>query len=184
MIENKQFCIQRSEFSDPRSLSETIAKTCGPHVLRWYIAQATESELVVEATVFDEGLTHLYDPSERRHYPGKHVVLNVVPTGVGCNLGGYAGDAAPSTNLLALTADYLITNPNAVNASDFIGEKLCGSRRCHPGFEEGHLSGEHFQTPQDFSVRRRCPRSETQIPDRRSGDDYPGTLANGFSTSP
>src|SRR5262249_46167762 len=34
--------------------------------------------------------------------------------------GGYAGDAAPATSLLASTADYLITNPNAVNASDFI----------------------------------------------------------------
>jgi hypothetical protein len=39
---------------------------------------------------------------------------------VGCDIGGYAADAAPATNLLASCADYLITNPNAVNASNFI----------------------------------------------------------------
>lgn len=34
--------------------------------------------------------------------------------------GGYAADAAPATALLASCVDYLITNPNAVNASNFI----------------------------------------------------------------
>ncbi|NEP50815.1 MAG: DUF3326 domain-containing protein [Moorea sp. SIO3C2] len=35
-------------------------------------------------------------------------------------MGGYAGDATPTANLLASTVDYLITNPNTVNASNFI----------------------------------------------------------------
>jgi hypothetical protein len=45
-------------------------------------------------------------------------VVNVVPTGVRCEFGGYAGDACPATNLLASAADVLITHPNAVNASE------------------------------------------------------------------
>ena len=57
---------------------------------------------------------------EEQYYPGKSVVLNIVPTGIGCSIGGYAGDATPAANLLACTADYLITNPNTVNASNFI----------------------------------------------------------------
>ena len=48
------------------------------------------------------------------------MVLSVIPTGMGCDIGGYAADAAPATTLLASCTDYLITNPNAVNASDFI----------------------------------------------------------------
>lgn len=46
------------------------------------------------------------------------VAVNILPTGVRAEIGGFAGDATPSTNLLAQACDYLITNPNAVTASD------------------------------------------------------------------
>jgi hypothetical protein len=121
MIENRQFHIKRREFPDARSLPEVIADACGPNVLRWYIARANAHEVVVEATLFDEKPARPDEPGDRPRYPGKHVVLSVVPTGVGCDIGGYAGDASPVTNLLAQATDYLITNPNAVNASDFVG---------------------------------------------------------------
>ncbi|MCH8149929.1 MAG: DUF3326 domain-containing protein [Planctomycetes bacterium] len=45
-------------------------------------------------------------------------VVLLVPTGIGAEIGGHAGDAAPVTRLLAKTCDTLITHPNAVNASD------------------------------------------------------------------
>jgi hypothetical protein len=35
-----------------------------------------------------------------------------------CEFGGFAGDACPATNLLASTVDFLVTHPNAVNASE------------------------------------------------------------------
>ena len=43
-----------------------------------------------------------------------------MPTGIGCSIGGYAADATPANNVLAAVTDYLITNPNTVNASNFI----------------------------------------------------------------
>lgn len=46
------------------------------------------------------------------------VAVSIVPTGVRAEIGGFAGDATPSTNLLAAACDYVITNPNAVTASD------------------------------------------------------------------
>lgn len=46
------------------------------------------------------------------------VVVSIIPTGVRAEIGGFAGDATPSTNLLATACDYLVTNPNAVTASD------------------------------------------------------------------
>lgn len=44
----------------------------------------------------------------------------LVPTGIGAEIGGHAGDAAPTARLLAEVCDTLITHPNVVNASDII----------------------------------------------------------------
>ena len=44
----------------------------------------------------------------------------LVPTGVGAEIGGHAGDAMPVAALLAAVCDTLITHPNVVNASDII----------------------------------------------------------------
>lgn len=44
--------------------------------------------------------------------------LLIVPTGIGAEIGGHAGDAMPVTQLLAETCDTLVTHPNVVNASD------------------------------------------------------------------
>ena len=42
----------------------------------------------------------------------------IVPTGIGCSIGGHAGDATPSFKLIASVSDIAITHPNVVNASD------------------------------------------------------------------
>ncbi len=42
----------------------------------------------------------------------------IIPTGIGCEIGGHAGDANPAVKLIASVCDKLIVNPNAVNASD------------------------------------------------------------------
>jgi hypothetical protein len=44
----------------------------------------------------------------------------VIPTGIGAEIGGHAGDAMPVAKLLASVCDTLITHPNVVNASDLI----------------------------------------------------------------
>ncbi|MFQ5914143.1 MAG: DUF3326 domain-containing protein [Nitrospinota bacterium] len=42
----------------------------------------------------------------------------LVPTGIGAEIGGHAGDAMPAARLLAEICDTLVTHPNVVNASD------------------------------------------------------------------
>lgn len=42
----------------------------------------------------------------------------IVPTGIGAEIGGHAGDATPVVRMLAGICDNLITHPNSVNASD------------------------------------------------------------------
>jgi hypothetical protein len=41
----------------------------------------------------------------------------VIPTGVGCAVGGYAGDGLPAARLLAAASGCLITHPNVLNAA-------------------------------------------------------------------
>ncbi len=44
--------------------------------------------------------------------------VHLVPTGIGAEIGGHAGDATPAARLLASVCDQFITHPNVVNASD------------------------------------------------------------------
>lgn len=48
----------------------------------------------------------------------KFNVVMMIPTGIGAELGGHAGDANPTAQLLASACDNLILHPNVVNASD------------------------------------------------------------------
>jgi hypothetical protein len=48
----------------------------------------------------------------------KFNAVMIVPTGIGAELGGHAGDATPAARLLAGACNKLITHPNVVNASD------------------------------------------------------------------
>ena len=43
--------------------------------------------------------------------------LLVIPTGIGCEQGGYAGDALPAARLLAAASGCLITHPNVMNGA-------------------------------------------------------------------
>ena len=49
---------------------------------------------------------------------GHFNAVYIVPTGIGAEVGGHAGDATPAAQLLASCCDHLITHPNVVNASD------------------------------------------------------------------
>ena len=42
----------------------------------------------------------------------------IVPTGIGAEIGGHAGDATPVVKLLSSVCDKVMTHPNVVNASD------------------------------------------------------------------
>jgi|GEM_PF-232282 len=74
-------------------------------------------EMVIAETDYplDRSVAPTYYPAPKR-LP-KKVIAHIVPTGVRASMGGYIADASPATNLLASVADYVITNPNAVNAA-------------------------------------------------------------------
>lgn len=118
MFENRQFTFEKQDIFGAGSPAERIGNLLGERALRWYIAQVRGEKVVVEATLGEPATAR--EAPEQAFSPGKSVVVSIIPTGVGCEVGGYAGDAAPATRLLAAAVDYLVTNPNAVNSSNFI----------------------------------------------------------------
>jgi len=42
----------------------------------------------------------------------------IIPTGIGCEVGGFAGDALPTAKLLASASGCLITHPNVMNGGN------------------------------------------------------------------
>ena len=51
--------------------------------------------------------------------------LLIIPTGIGCNVGGYAGDAIPAARLLASASGCLITHPNVMNGGSLYWPDNC-----------------------------------------------------------
>jgi len=119
-IFNEELTIPKSEFKHIEELPGILRKKYGNRILRWYICHTTEKEIFIEMCLLEKDENSPFFQPAEPLYPGKSTVLSIIPTGIGCDIGGYAADAAPATALLASCADYVITNPNAVNASDFI----------------------------------------------------------------
>lgn len=92
-------------------------------IIRWAITRIDEDILnvVTAVTAFNVQVSYdLPDLSSTRSY-APFAIVQIVPTGVGASIGGYAGDASPTARLLASVSDIVITHPNIVNASDFYG---------------------------------------------------------------
>ncbi|WP_269613764.1 DUF3326 domain-containing protein [Prochlorococcus marinus] len=51
--------------------------------------------------------------------------LLIIPTGIGCSVGGYAGDAIPAARLLASASECLITHPNVMNGGSLYWSDTC-----------------------------------------------------------
>lgn len=112
------------------SLSTWLGESLQPHEypLRFAIVAVEENGVVIEVTTltYDAELPYastlssieILNPRKKAFQASTFGVVQVVPTGVRCEFGGFAGDAGPATNLLAATVDFLVTHPNAVNASE------------------------------------------------------------------
>jgi hypothetical protein len=125
MIVNRKYTFGRSAVAALGSVAQAVADAASGEPLRWFVSAADREAIEVEVTECAG-----FGPPAIRPVPplppaGRAVVVSLIPTGIGCAFGGFAGDAAPATALLGAAADLVVTNPNAVNASNFIS---CGER--------------------------------------------------------
>jgi Protein of unknown function (DUF3326) len=85
-------------------------------------ASGYRCEIGVMAGVGDAPIPRPSSIFDLRRRPVENVdsfsVVLLVPTGVGAEIGGHAGDAGPVTRLFGAICDHVITHPNVVNASD------------------------------------------------------------------
>ena len=80
-----------------------------------------QCEVGVLAGLAGDGMPPLFEGRRRPvENAGRFNAVLLVPTGIGAEIGGHAGDAGPVATLLAAACDTLITHPNVVNASDII----------------------------------------------------------------
>jgi hypothetical protein len=120
LIANRTYTISRSAVVAAGGIGEAVADAAAGEPLRWFVSEAAEATIrvvVTECTGIPAPCIGALPPPRPS---GRAVVINLIPTGIGCAFGGYAGDAGPVTALLGAAADLVVTNPNAVNASDFL----------------------------------------------------------------
>ena len=71
----------------------------------------TDTDITTEQSIF-EFVPRKYENTD------KFNAVMIVPTGIGAEIGGHAGDAGPVARMMASACDTLITHPNVANASD------------------------------------------------------------------
>lgn len=121
VIVNRTYEIPSSAIAEPGGVLAAVARSLTGEPLRWFVSAAGPDHLRIESTECDPGSLPSSPEADSAPAPsGRAVAVSLIPTGIGCAIGGYAGDAGPATGLLASAVDLLVTNPNAVNASNFI----------------------------------------------------------------
>jgi len=78
-------------------------------------------------------------------------IVMIVPTGLGCTIGGHAGDATPAARLLGACCNKIFLHPNVVNASD-INEMPSNALYIEGSMLSGFLEGD-FQLEEVKSNR-------------------------------
>jgi hypothetical protein len=102
-----------------------LQRRLGGHVtpLRFAVVESSHSQHFCELGVLRANLSDrqesIFKFAKRRlENKTKFNVVLLVPTGIGAEIGGHAGDATPVVQLFAEVCDLIITHPNVVNASD------------------------------------------------------------------
>ncbi len=126
---------ERFEFRDVRSdegLLPQLQRACEQHLpdgavaVRFVVTESTASSYQCECGVLS-GLAESGRPPIRSIFEfrprltenaAQFNIVFLIPTGVGAEIGGHAGDAAPVARMLAEVCDTVVLHPNVVNASD------------------------------------------------------------------
>lgn len=106
-----------------RSVSEQLSPGAIP--LRFVVTHSSAEEWSVDLGCLVYDGEQLPAPESifrflRRDRGGsrQYNIALIVPTGIGAEIGGHAGDAGPVARLMAEVSDTLVLHPNVVNASD------------------------------------------------------------------
>ena len=97
--------------------------------IRVVISESTKNQYKCEVATFswsprklDQPVTNPVLAFKKRNIENTKTfnAVLLVPTGIGAEIGGHAGDATPVATLMSSLCDTLITHPNVLNGSDLI----------------------------------------------------------------
>src|SRR5882724_3048621 len=99
----------------------------GTHPIRLVISETDDDDYAAEVGLLSECPNPLLNSREASIFAMRQRIVEheeefnavlLIPTGIGAEIGGHAGDATPIARLLAGVCDNLVLHPNVVNASD------------------------------------------------------------------
>lgn len=101
--------------SAPDKLIQQIKNALGAEPLRWGVIAHNEDKqsVQIEAIACPWPIDELARIDKKMS--AENLGMMLVPTGIGCSIGGFGGDANLCANLIANEFDHLIINPNVVN---------------------------------------------------------------------
>ena len=88
-------------------------------------------------------------------------IVLIIPTGIGAEIGGHAGDGNPVAKLFGSICDNLITHPNVVNASD-INEMPENTLYVEGSILDRFLRGEIYLNQPFVIGKQQCEFSENR----------------------
>jgi hypothetical protein len=106
-------------------LAATLSR--GVHPVRFLISETSGDGYAAEVGVLSECRNPALNSTESSIFAMRRRIVEheeefnavlLIPTGIGAEIGGHAGDATPIARLLAGVCDNLVLHPNVVNASD------------------------------------------------------------------
>ena len=114
-------------FTDQFQVIESYIRNQGlvrnqQQILRFIATSLNKDKLNANILISDKAdeINHsIFSFNKRSFHTQKDFnVCFLIPTGIGCEIGGHAGDGTTALKLIASSCDKVITHPNVVNASD------------------------------------------------------------------
>ena len=127
-VYNKAISINREQELTFEYL-DALTREYGDYAIRFIVCGCDNRSRFLEVDFLDASNSGSFSTAKQRSIftfhqrdgesnDGFNAVL-IIPTGVGCELGGHEGDANAVSRLVASACDTLITHPNVVNATDY-----------------------------------------------------------------
>jgi hypothetical protein len=111
---------ERLEFNKNISTLEEIRNEIekpNKEILRFAIVKKEKNRTVIEVSFLEDDNRMEIRYNIPYEHNNKFIVINVVPTGIRAEVGGFIADMTPFNNVLSSVVDKVITHPNAVNGS-------------------------------------------------------------------
>ena len=120
-VKNIEITISKKDIDNIDEICDIVVGRYQQNVFRWFISKVEDENYILDISLIEnEDEVKKNDINSINVFNDKSIAINIIPTGIGCDIGGYAADAAPCNKLLSSAVDLMITNPNTVNGSNFI----------------------------------------------------------------